>query len=203
MPKRRTAKQPTSRQPLAEGRGWGAAVRIAAVLAALAAVYGAALSTVVYRSQREENALRRAEKARRLDVTLSFAPTRAGGEQFPPGLQLSAANPGDQPVVLATGGVFLPSGQPVYMDVNTKGWQYPQSVAPGDNVMTYLNGDSLARLCDLLVSRGFDGTVTLVGFYGDALGGLHPSKPLRFDIQKARTLVPLGSRSPSPPGTNP
>jgi hypothetical protein len=172
-------------------------------LAALVAVYGAALSTVVYRTQREENALRRAEKARRLDVTLSFAPLRAGGEQFPPGLQLRAANPGDQPVILATGGVFLPNGQPVYTDVKTKGWHYPQSVAPGNNVTTYFNGDALEQLCELLVSRGFDGTVTLIGFYEDALGGLHTSKPLEFDIQKARTLVPLGSRSPSPPGIKP
>jgi len=202
MPKRRTAKQPTSRQPLAEGR-WGAAVKVAAVLTAAVALYGAGLSTLVYRDQREENALRRAEKARRLDVTLSFAPTRAGGEQFPPGLQLLAANPGDQPVVLTTGGVFLPNGQPVYTDVKTKGWHYPQSVTPGNNVITYFNGDGLEQLCDLLVSRGFDGTVTLIGFYGDALGGLHTSKPLQFDIQKARTLVPLGSRSPSPPGTKP
>jgi len=46
-----------------------------------------------------------------------------------------------------------------------------------------------------LTNRGFDGVVALVGFYEDALGTIHKSEPLHFDIRAARDLAERGSRS--------
>lgn len=179
MPKRRRS------------RDWGKAVPWVALAIAL---YGAVVSTLQWHDSQ-------AEKARLLDVRLFFGAPIAKGVQRPMGLQVKASNPGYQPVVVTTAGVFFPDGDRFSVDRAKGGWEFPRSIAPGENTTVLLAGQSLEALCKSLLALGYRGTVTLVGFYEDALNTVHRSDPFDFRIEDALKLArsnvtPTGSEDP-------
>jgi len=160
-------------------RDWGKAVPWVALAIAL---YGAVLSTVQWRDSR-------AEKERRLDVSLAFGSPVAKGRQFPTGLEFKAENPGYQIVHVAAGGLFLPDGSILWFGRGTGDWQFPKDIGPGGNAGILWVSQDLATLCDSLIARGLNGTVTLTGFCQDGLGKFHKSEPLEFSIDDARKLA--------------
>lgn len=171
-------------------RDWS---RLAHYMIAAVALYGAVLSTITWLDQR-------AGKARQLDVSLFFGAPIFEGEQLPHCLQVKAANPGYQPVMLTTAGVFLPDGVRYSADRattrETGDWSFPDRLEPGENTSLVLRAQSLAMLCDTLERRGFRGRVSLVGFYEDALGTIYHSEPFGFDTRVAREIAEKGILPP-------
>jgi hypothetical protein len=130
-----------------------------------------------------------AEKARRLDVRLFFGAPIAKGKQYRAGLQIKAANPGYQPVTVTTAGVIFPSGRRFCVDRAKGTWEFGSPIPPGENKTVLLAGDDLVALCQALRGDGFQESVTLVGFYEDALNRLHKSDPFAFAIDDALELA--------------
>ena len=153
-------------------RNWTA---IAAWTALVIALYGAGLSTLQFYDSR-------AEKARRVEVSLVFGGTMAKGVIYQQALLIMVRNPGYQEVSIAGAGVLLPDGGQIYV-LDPKA---PSRVSPGDNLQGRWAGQDLVGLCDFIAAKGFNGTVTLIGFCEDGLGVLHKSAPLQFDVQGAR-----------------
>jgi hypothetical protein len=145
-------------------------------------LWGAVLSTFQLRDSH-------LQRARRLDVTLSFGAPVAKGVQLPTGLHFRAVNPGYQAVAVAAAGLFLPDGSRVWFGHGTGDWQFPKGVAPGENIGILFAGQDLTALCRDLGRRGFNGTISLVGFCEDGEGRLHRSIPLQFPIEDARKLA--------------
>jgi len=145
-------------------RNWSNAVPW---IALAIAIYGAGLSTYQWRDSR-------AEKARHLDVSLYLDAPIAKGKQFQRGLCLKVVNPGYQVVTVAGVGLILPDGSRKWFVRGSDNWQFPNSIAPGDNGWILLGGQDLATLCDSVASRAspitFNGTVPLIGFCQDGEG---------------------------------
>ena len=167
-------------------RDWSKAVPWIAFFALLIALYGAVLSTFQLLDSR-------AEKARRLDVSLSFDAPIAKGKQFQRGLHLTAVNPGYQVVTVDAAGLILPDGSRLWFSRLSADLEFPHRIAPGDNARKPWAGQDLATLCDSVALRTFtitsSGTVTLIGFYEDGEHRLHKSAPLPFNIEEARKLA--------------
>jgi len=125
---------------------------------ALAAVWGAALSTTNWLD-------RRAERARRLDVKLYFGALIAEAAPQPAGLLVEARNPGYQKVRVITAGVILPDGSDYYITGLEGPAKLPRDIDPTDHHVVLLAGHNLTNLCEELSRRGFAGTVDLVGFF--------------------------------------
>ena len=158
-------------------------------IALLIAIYGASLSTIQWHDSR-------AEKARRLDVSLSFDAPIAKGVLQRGGLLLKATNPGYQVVTVTAAGLILPDGKICLMSVDSGEWQFPKRIAPGENSLILYTGQHLAYLCNSVASRGFNGTVTLIGFCVDGEDKFHKSVPLQFNIEDALKLARAQATSP-------
>ena len=160
---------------------------------ALIALYGAVLSTYQLLDSR-------AEKARHLDVSLYFDAPIAKGVQYPKGLVFKAMNPGYREVTVAGVGLILPDGSRKWFVRGSDNWQFPNSIAPGDNGWILLGGHDLATICDYVAHRAFtitfNGTVPLIGFCQDGEGRVYESAPLQLNIEDALKLARAQATSP-------
>lgn len=159
-------------------RDWSRAIAWVALAVAL---YGALLSTVQWRESR-------AQRMRRLRVSLFVGTVRSGGVQHRKGLVLRAVNPGYEKVVATTAGVLLPDGWRVAFDHPEPNLSFPLTIEGGGNVYISAPAKALVQLCRAMLERGFTGKVVLTGYFEDGLGECHRSDPLLFDIDEALRL---------------
>ena len=154
-------------------------------IALIIAVYGAGLSTLQLHDSR-------AEKARRVEVSLIYGGVIAKGVIHQKALAVTVWNPSYQEVAIAAAGILLPDGGRIYV-LDPKA---PTRVPPGDNLQGRWAGQDLVRFCDIIAAKGFNGEVTLVGFCQDGLGAFHNSAPLQFNAEGARRDALTQANSP-------
>lgn len=157
-------------------------MRWAAIVTAIVAVYGAILATYTQLAMRRE-------KKRRIAVELSFGfPEIPGIGLGPQVLFLSASNPGDRSVSLNGSGLLLPDERTLVFPDPEGDVTFPCDLEEGKSCRVWIPTDTLARE---LRKAGLSGGVKLVGFYNDALGDRHKSKPIKFQIDdKVRSREP-------------
>lgn len=97
-----------------------------------------------------------------------------------PLILIEGANKGRESVTLQSGGVRLPKDMKVYMFNPAYGVTFPCELQRGKNVTIRKNRKEFAQ--DLL-SRGYTGRLKIRGFYTDALGKVHTSKTVKFDVE--------------------
>ena len=149
------------------------------LITALVAVYGAALSTWTHIA-------RHREKQRRIVVTVSvgfLVFERVG--PGPTALFITASNPGSRTVSLNSPGILLPNQRKLVFPFGfASDASFPCDLREGKSCQMWISTEELA---DDLKNQGFSGKIKLRGYYRDALGALHKSRPYEFEIDKWRS----------------
>lgn len=146
------------------------------VITAAVAVYSAILSTYTHIA-------RHRGKKRRLAVELSvgFGLYRGIGPG-PTLLFLSASNPGSRTVSLNSPGLLLPNKKKLVFPFHLgSDVDFPYDLHEGKACKMWIKTHTLANE---LKKEGFVGNIVLRGYYLDALGIIHRSKPFEFEIDK-------------------
>ena len=189
--KKQNPREKQAREPGKSRSGWIAGA--VPILTALVALYAAALSTFIAINDR-------AEKARRLDITIAYGRLASGQRMLPPGLAIRVVNPGYQPVIVTAGGFVLPNGELYYIlpgpvpgltAGETTG--FPHTINPNDNFSVYLVGKDLQVVCDDLEKKGVKGTCTLSGFVFDGAERKYVGERFTFDLAEARRVASEGA----------
>ena len=144
------------------------------IITALIAVYGAVLSTII---------LVREWKAKRPDIRVEVS---LASHQYPSGelsnlkLIVFATNAGEKAVVLSSPGLILPNQNRMWFPETDPEFDvtFPHQLRPEHPCSAWVDPGEVGRA---LKSDGFSGKVKLIGFYKDAVGRTHKSKPFKFD----------------------
>lgn len=143
------------------------------LVTALVAVYGAALSTYIFISNRRE-------RKRQVKVTMSLAVLGTSPEVTDI-VALTAANPGSRPVTLTGVTVEMPDENKYVLFKPGGDVSLPYTLEDGKNCTQWLKTRGLA---EWLRKEGHSGVVRLVGVFRDAVGTRYHSSPFGFDIDK-------------------
>ena len=94
-------------------------------------------------------------------------------------LFLKASNPGHKTVVVTVSSFLLPDGRDMVFPYPQSSVTFPFKLEPEQQCMIWID---LKKIGNLLRSEGFSGTVRLLGYYQDAVGRRHKSKPYKLDV---------------------
>lgn len=92
---------------------------------------------------------------------------------------VEAMNPGSLPVTPTSFGILRPNGSTIISRQNDCSAELPYELPAGKNLIKWLE---MVPVAQSLSRAGYGGKVNLVGFYRDALGACHKSKPLEVDV---------------------
>jgi hypothetical protein len=111
-------------------------------------------------------------------VGLTYAyPTGFGGIG-PAHFAIEAFNTSDRTTTLTGVGIALPGDNNMYV-VRPESVAFPRELAGGQSVSELIAVD---EVCSQMRDRGLSGRVRVRGFYDNALGGKHLSKPKAIDL---------------------
>lgn len=140
------------------------------------ACYGAILSTCTLISNRRD-------KKRRIKVAFSrgFLTYFVGGlsEEM---LFITVTNPGDRTVRIMAPGVLLPDKRNMVIPVPTGDVTFPHDLPEGRDCKIW---EPLKIFRSELQKLGFEGTIDLVPFVDNAVGGRYLGKKWRFSVTKS------------------
>ena len=162
------------------------------ILTAIVAVYGAVLSTLVYRQSRSE-------KRRTLTVTLkwgllTYGPGLGHSVSDNPHLILTVSNPGHIPVTLRSLHIRLPNGSNAVVPPAQGEVSLPHELPAGHSSTFWVDGWEFAQAAK---QHGHSGQINLRAVATDAVGIEHLSDPYEFDI--AEWGKPRSARAHSSP----
>ncbi len=135
------------------------------LIIAMVATYGALLSTYTLVAARKE-------KQRRVAVTLTWGLLGTGPESSLM-FFLTASNPGNRAVTLASCHLLLPNGKSLIMPRITGNFSFPHGLEEGKNCMAWFPVEDVIRT---LISEGYRQEVSITAVYTDALGTNYMSK---------------------------
>jgi len=92
---------------------------------------------------------------------------------------LEANNPAHKAVVVTVQGFILPDGRDMFFPYPQSNVTFPFKLEPESQCMVWMDMKKFGRQ---LRSEGYGGVVKIVGFYNDAVGRRHKSKPYKIDI---------------------
>ena len=146
------------------------------IITLLIASYGAIVSTYSVWNARKEH-------KREVKVKISFGFLKQVTVS-PPMLMLSAMNTGTKTVTLSSMGLILPAKEKKYLYFMRPDSYvtFPHDLLEGKDVLVWITTKELAHD---LKQEGYSGTISLRGFYRDAIGNEYKSHAMKFDIDKA------------------
>jgi hypothetical protein len=146
------------------------------IVTAIVAVVGALISVYTLWTTRREK-----KRQVKVELSVGLLTYYDGPHTSPAMLVISASNPGHRSVILNSPGIILPNKNKVFFKIPQSDVRYPHELREGVNCTTWTDLSELART---LREEGFSGKVKLVGFYTDAIGSTHKSKPLGLDVDE-------------------
>lgn len=155
-----------------EFNNWGILITL------IIAVYGAILSTFTFWNTKQEN-------KREIKVKASHGLIKKPTGVTPPLVILTAMNTGRKTVSLTNTGLILPNKDRPYLIFTQPDSfvPFPHDLVEGKSCQVWLTAKELAND---LVSEGYSGRISLRGYYRDAIGDEYRSKPMKFNIERAR-----------------
>ncbi len=144
------------------------------IITAIVAVYGAALSTFSFVSQR-------IEKRRVVVVNLAIGQLTQGQKVIQQALFMSAANPGTPTVTLTALSLLLPNKRSLVFQHVQSDVRFPYELLAGQKCTVWF---SLKEVSSALNDEGYQGKVKLIAVFHDALGTAFSSKQLVFDASQ-------------------
>jgi hypothetical protein len=137
----------------------------------LVALYGALLST--YNAY-----VARKQSRHQIDVKITFGWLTYGPNLSDDMVMVGASNPGHRAVTLTSVGFLLPDGR--QLALMTEGSKpLPHHLSEGTSIQHWIPQH---ELIETLRKQRFSGPVKLRGFYNDAVGATHLSKPVSFKL---------------------
>ena len=149
------------------------------IITALIALYGAVLSTII--AVREWNARRPSIRVEVSEGTVYLAL----GVSSDHSLFIEAANEGHKAVTLSMVGYVLPDGTRWSIPRPLGNVTFPYELLPEKRCVAYTPAHKLAADMNDL---GYLSKVSLIGYYDDAVGRRHKSKPRIFDTNTAKLV---------------
>ena len=140
----------------------------------IVAVYGALLSTWSAVSAQ-------LEKRRHVTIKISYGFPTFGPELGPASIIVTALNKGHTPVTLSNAGIRWPDGRTTVCFEDSGNTKFPQELEGGKSCFVLIEIQLLARQLKI---AGFSGTVTLNGFFRDALDKTYTGK-FDFDVEES------------------
>jgi len=144
------------------------------IITAVIAIYGAALSTFSFVSQR-------IEKRRIVVVNLSIGQLTQGQKVIQQALFMSATNPGALAVTLTASSLLLPNKRSLVFQHVQSDVRFPYELPAGNKCTVWF---SLKEVSSALNDEGYQGKVKLIGVFHDALGTAFSSKQMVFDASQ-------------------
>jgi len=95
-------------------------------------------------------------------------------------LFLAASNPGHKTVMVNVPGFILPDGREMVFPAPDSDVSFPFELSPEHDCRIWIDMKKIARQ---LHTEGFSGTIKIVGFYRDAVGRKHKSKPYKLNVE--------------------
>jgi len=145
------------------------------IVTIIVAVYGAILSTYNFLVERRKH-----RPSVNVKISQGFLSSGAG-DVSDLMLFLSASNPGEKAVTLASHGFELPNKKNLVFPRAQSDVTFPCELLPEKGCQVWMPVLDVARA---LRSEGFSGKVKLVGFYRDQVGRTHRSKPYEFNVDE-------------------
>lgn len=144
------------------------------IITAGMAVYGALLSTYNAYVQRKQS-------KRQIVVTVTWGFLTYTTRLSELMLYIQASNPGHRPLTLTGNGFRLPGGRQAVLTAAEGTVQLPHSLTEGTSCTHWIPAREIKHE---LRASGFSGKVPIIGFYLDALGKCHVSKPFELDVNQ-------------------
>jgi hypothetical protein len=144
-----------------------------ALITALVAVYGAALSTYTAFVNRQE-------KQRRVNIRLYYGTLIHGPSVDSNVVVIEISNPRYRSVIVNAPRLKLPDGRTVGFLDPISNVTFPYELREGTSCLVWITA---AELSFQLAANGFSGSVKLIGLCRDATGKTYKGKPFKFDME--------------------
>lgn len=146
------------------------------LLIAIAAIYGAILSTINF-------IVKIIEKKRKIKVTISIVKMydQKGYSPSPDLIQVQAVNYGNKDVNLDCIGFILPNNGQIIPKIPNSNISFPCRLKSGENCAFWEEAKVFAKK---IKDKNFSGDIKIKGFFKDPMNKTYKSKNMKFNIDR-------------------